>query len=47
MSQKMLSWRDLLKRVHNDEQGAISLETILIVGAIAGALLLILWWITR
>ena len=31
-------WRDinrLLKRVHRDERGAVSLETILIVGAIA------------
>ena len=27
--------RKLLKRVHHDERGAVSLETILIIGAIA------------
>ena len=27
--------RTLLRRVHNDERGAVSLETILIIGAIA------------
>lgn len=32
----MLSaWRRLFARIHNDERGAVSLETILIVGAIA------------
>lgn len=29
------SIRDLLRRVHRDEEGAVSLETILIIGAIA------------
>lgn len=29
------SFRDLLRRVHRDEEGAVSLETILIIGAIA------------
>lgn len=29
------SFRKLLKRVHNDERGAVTLETILIIGAIA------------
>jgi Flp pilus assembly pilin Flp len=29
------SLRTLLKRVHQDERGAVSLETILIIGAIA------------
>ena len=29
------SWRNLLDRVHNDERGAVSIETILIVAAIA------------
>lgn len=29
------AWRALLKRVHEDQRGAISLETILIIGAIA------------
>lgn len=27
--------RTLLRKVHNDERGAVSLETILIIGAIA------------
>lgn len=29
------SWRRLLRRIHRDERGAVSLETILIVAAIA------------
>ena len=29
------SFRKLLRRVHRDEEGAVSLETILIIGAIA------------
>jgi Flp pilus assembly pilin Flp len=29
------SFRDLLRRIHRDEEGAVSLETILIIGAIA------------
>lgn len=29
------SWMNLLQRLHRDEKGAVSLETILIVGAIA------------
>lgn len=29
------SFRKLLQRVHRDEDGAVSLETILIIGAIA------------
>ena len=28
-------WSDLFKRVHEDQRGAVSLETILIIGAIA------------
>ena len=32
----------LLKRVHNDERGAVSLETILIIGAIALPVLIFL-----
>ncbi len=31
----LAGFRRLLKRVHNDERGAVSLETILIIGAIA------------
>lgn len=30
-----LTLRDLVRRVHRDEEGAVSLETILIIGAIA------------
>lgn len=29
------SWRKLMQRIHRDERGAVSLETILIVAAIA------------
>jgi Flp pilus assembly pilin Flp len=29
------AWRKLIGRVHRDERGAVSLETILIIGAIA------------
>jgi len=29
------SWRSLLARVHRDEKGAVSIETILIIAAIA------------
>jgi hypothetical protein len=32
----------LLKRVHNDERGSVSLETILIIGAIALPILIFL-----
>ena len=34
--------RRLLKRVHRDERGAVSLETILIIGAIALPILIFL-----
>jgi Flp pilus assembly pilin Flp len=34
-------WK-LLKRVHNDEQGAVSVETILIIGVIALPVLFLL-----
>ena len=27
--------RNLFKRIHNDERGAVTLETVLIVGAVA------------
>ncbi len=33
---------DLLRKVHEDEEGAISLETILIIGAIALPILIFL-----
>lgn len=35
-------WGKLLRRVHRDERGAVSLETILIVGAIAIPILIFL-----
>ena len=39
---KKFSFRNLLKRVHNDERGAVSLETILIIAAIALPILIFL-----
>jgi Flp pilus assembly pilin Flp len=39
---KTASLRNLLKRVHQDERGAVSLETILIIGAIALPILIFL-----
>jgi Flp pilus assembly pilin Flp len=36
------TFRELLSRVHNDERGAVSLETILIIGAIAIPILIFL-----
>jgi Flp pilus assembly pilin Flp len=36
------SFWNLLKRVHEDEKGAVSLETILIIGAIALPILIFL-----
>ena len=36
------SFRKLLARVHNDERGAVSLETILIIGAVAIPILIFL-----
>jgi hypothetical protein len=31
----LTTWRKLFAKVHRDERGAVSLETILIIGAIA------------
>ena len=36
------SWQRLLWRVHHDEEGAVSLETVLIIGAIALPVLIFL-----
>ncbi|MDA0284205.1 MAG: hypothetical protein O3B13_19440 [Planctomycetota bacterium] len=36
------SFRDLLRKVHRNERGAVSLETILIIGAIAIPILIFL-----
>lgn len=39
---KKASLRQLLKQIHNDDRGAVSLETILIIGAIALPILIFL-----
>ena len=39
---KKPSWIRLLERVHKDDRGAVSLETILIIGAIALPVLIFL-----
>jgi Flp pilus assembly pilin Flp len=39
---KPRTFRELLDRLHNDENGAVSLETILIIGAIAMPILIFL-----
>lgn len=36
------SWRSLLRKIHQSEEGAVSLETILIIGAIALPILIFL-----
>jgi Flp pilus assembly pilin Flp len=36
------TFRELLRKVHRDERGAVSLETILIIGAIAIPILIFL-----
>lgn len=36
------NWKNLLMRVHRDQNGAVSLETLLIVGAIALPILIFL-----
>ena len=39
---KKLDLRNLLRRVHEDEKGGVSLETVLIIGAIALPILIFL-----
>ncbi|MDA7858300.1 hypothetical protein N9B04_00555 [bacterium] len=39
---RMLDVRRFLARIHNDEKGGVSLETILIIGAIALPILIFL-----
>lgn len=34
------AWRDLARRVHRDERGAVSIETVLIIAAIAVPILI-------
>lgn len=36
------SWRKLLVRIHRNEEGAVSLETVLVIGAIALPVLIFL-----
>ena len=36
------SWRQLLQRIHHNEEGSVSLETVLIIGAIALPVLIFL-----
>jgi hypothetical protein len=36
------SWKSLFRHLHGDERGAVSLETILIIGAIALPILIFL-----
>ena len=36
------SFRDLLKKIHQDDRGVVSLETVLIIGAIAIPVLIII-----
>jgi len=38
----LASFRSLLSRVHNDQRGAVSLETILIIAAVALPILIFL-----
>ncbi|MBM4004226.1 MAG: hypothetical protein FJ295_13220 [Planctomycetes bacterium] len=33
--QNVRGWRDLLRAIHHDQRGAVSIETVLIVAAIA------------
>lgn len=42
MKKKLAQIRDLFNRVHDDENGGLSLETILIIGAIALPILIFL-----
>jgi hypothetical protein len=42
MTMKKLGIQDLLQRLHDDEKGGVSLETILIIGAIALPILIFL-----
>jgi hypothetical protein len=39
---KKPSWMSLFRKVHEDDRGAVSLETILIIGAIAIPILIFL-----
>ena len=39
---KSFTFKNLIRRVHEDEKGAVSLETILIIGAIALPVLIFL-----
>jgi hypothetical protein len=41
---KKISLWSLLKKVHESEEGAVSLETVLVIGAIALPVLILLIW---
>jgi Flp pilus assembly pilin Flp len=42
MSQRKMTLADILRKVHRDERGGVSIETILIIGAIAIPILIFL-----
>jgi len=42
MSQRKFTLADILRKVHQDERGGVSIETILIIGAIAIPILIFL-----
>ncbi len=42
MSQRKITLADILRKVHRDERGGVSIETILIIGAIAIPILIFL-----
>lgn len=42
MSWRKITWADILRKVHRDERGGVSIETILIIGAIAIPILIFL-----
>lgn len=42
MSRRKITWADILWKVHRDERGGVSIETILIIGAIAIPILIFL-----
>ncbi|MCE9547526.1 MAG: hypothetical protein K8T25_18820 [Planctomycetia bacterium] len=43
MSCKAPSWRRLLAQIHRDETGAVSMETVLLIGVIALPILIFLY----
>ncbi|HZZ73401.1 MAG TPA: hypothetical protein VFE24_14195 [Pirellulales bacterium] len=35
MTKFLVSWRNLARKLHREERGAVSIETVLLIGAIA------------